>query len=138
MPFSINTIRLERRFVDKVFASEFYYQRQEYFDVSKHIYDLAVMAKIDEIKKLLANPVAMTDMMAFKRHEERARIGSDLADKSISDFEVFKGMNENKALRDTFISMQDIYIFDDNDKIDFQDIAALLLEIQMSLINEII
>jgi len=35
MPFSLNTIRLERIFVDKVFASEFYYQRQEYFDVSK-------------------------------------------------------------------------------------------------------
>ena len=78
MPFSINTIRLERIFVDKVFASEFYYQRQEYFDVSKHIYDLAVMARLDKIKKLLDSPVAMTDMMAFKRREERARIGSDL------------------------------------------------------------
>jgi predicted nucleotidyltransferase component of viral defense system len=138
MPFSINTIRMERIFVDKVFASEFYYQRQEYFDVSKHIYDLAVMARLDKIKMLLGNPADMTDMMAFKRREERARIGSDLADKSISDFKVFKSMNENKALRDKFISMQDIYIFDDNDKIDFQDIAALLLEIQMSLINEII
>ena len=42
-PFSINTILLGRIFVDKVFASEFYYQRSEYFDVSKHIYDLSVM-----------------------------------------------------------------------------------------------
>jgi predicted nucleotidyltransferase component of viral defense system len=66
-PFSINTIRLERIFVDKVFASEFYYQREEYFDVSKHIYDLAVMSKLSEIKTLLSNPAEMTDMMAFKR-----------------------------------------------------------------------
>lgn len=138
MPFSINTIRLERIFVDKVFASEFYYQRQEYFDVSKHIYDLAVMARLDEIKKLLANPAEMTEMMAFKRREERARIGSDLADKSISDFEIFKGMEENQVLRDRFISMQNIYIFDDNDKMDFQDVAAVLLEIQVKLFNEII
>ena len=138
MPFSINTIRLERIFVDKVFASEFYYQRQEYFDVSKHIYDLAVMARLDEIKRLLANPDEMTDMMAFKRREERARSGSDLADKPVSDFEIFKNINENKALRDKFISMQDIYIFNDTDKMDFQDVTALLLEIQTSLLNEII
>jgi len=138
IPFSINTIRLERIFADKVFASEFYYQRREYFDVSKHIYDLAVMAKIDAIKKLLADPADMTDMIAFKRREERARIGSGLADKPFSAFEIFKDMSENKALRDKFISMQDIYIFDDTDKMDFQDVAALLREIQTSLLDEII
>ena len=137
MPFAVNTIRLERIFVDKVFASEFYYQRQEYFDVSKHIYDLAVMAGLDGIKALLGDPAKMTDMMAFKRREEKARIGSDLAVKPVSAFEIFQGMRENKILRDRFISMQDIYIFDDNDKMDFQDVIALLLEIQTNLLKEI-
>jgi len=47
-------------------------------------------------------------------------------------------MNENKTLQDRFISMQDIYIFDDNDKMDFQDATALLLEIQTILLKEII
>jgi len=136
MPFSINTIRLERIFVDKVFASEFYYQRQEYFDVSKHIYDLAVMSKLEEITTLLSDPAALTDMMAFKRREERARLGSDLSDKPVSDFEIFKCMSVNEALRDRFISMQDIYIFDDNDKMGFQDVAASLSKIQASLLNE--
>lgn len=49
MPFSVNTIRLERIFVDKVFATEFYYQRRDYFDVSKHIYDLSVTSDMNEI-----------------------------------------------------------------------------------------
>ena len=136
MPFSINTIRMERIFVDKVFASEFYYQRQEYFDVSKHIYDLAIMARLDVIKRMLADPAELTDMIAFKRREESARIGSDLSEKSVSDFVIFKGMNENKALRERYASMQDVYIFDDNDKMDFDDVAALLAEIETSLLSE--
>ena len=136
-PFSINTIRLERIFVDKVFASEFYYQRQEYFDVSKHIYDLTVMSELDIIKILLSTPVDMTDMMAFKRREERTRHGSELSDKPICDFEIFKGIYGNKLLKDKFISMQDVYIFNENDKISFQDVVVSLSKIQGSLLNEI-
>ena len=136
-PFSINTIRLEHIFVDKVFASEFFYQRQEYFDVSKHLYDLAVMSELDRIKELLSDPAEMIDMIAFKRKEERARLGSDLSDKPISDFEVFRSMNRNKLLQDRFIFMQDVYIFDENDKMTFQDVVASLSEIQGSLLNEI-
>ena len=35
MPFTIKTIRLERIFADKIFAAEFYYEREMYFDVAK-------------------------------------------------------------------------------------------------------
>jgi predicted nucleotidyltransferase component of viral defense system len=135
-PFSINTIRLERIFVDKVFASEFYYKRQEYFDVSKHIYDLSVMSKLNQIKKLLSDPVELTSMMAFKRREEKARTGSDLSDKRISEFEVFEGIRDNKVLQDKFMSMQAIYIFDDKDKIIFGDIIASLASIKDELLSE--
>ena len=136
-PFSINTIQLERIFVDKVFASEFYYQRQEYFDVSKHIYDLAVMSGLDKINKFLAKPDEMTNMMAYKRREERARLGSELFDKQINDFSIFKGINDNKQLQDKFASMQNVYIFNEEDKITFQDAATSLSVIQGSLLNEI-
>ena len=136
-PFSIDTIRLERIFVDKVFAAEFYYQQQAYFDVSKHIYDLAVMSEIDEIKNLLNNPNEMTAMMAFKRREEMARIGSDLSEKPISYFQLFDGISEDKSLWNEFESMQNIYVFDENDKMPFQDVAESLSEIQVSLLNEI-
>jgi hypothetical protein len=135
-PFNVNTIRLERIFVDKVFAAEFYYKRQEYFDVSKHVYDLAVMMGLDAIQKLLSDSAALTAMMAFKRREEKARIGSDLSDKLISDFDIFKGIEGNEALRDRFESMQDIYIFDDQDKLLFQDVAASLIAMKSYLLKE--
>jgi hypothetical protein len=64
------------------------------------------------------------------------RIGSDLSDKLISNFEVFRGIRENKALQNRYISMQDIYIFDDNEKIRFEDISTLLLEMEADLLNE--
>jgi len=135
-PFSVNTIRLERIFADKVFASEFYYQRDEYFDVSKHIYDLAVMSGLNEIKNLLADPAELTAMTAFKRREEKARIGSDLADRPISDFAVFSGLQDNKELQKAFATMQDIYIFDETDKIEFQDVVMAMDRIKESLLKE--
>jgi len=135
-PFSINTIRLERIFIDKIFASEFYYQRSEYFDVAKHIYDLSIMLECAEIKKLLENPSELTAMTVFKRREEKARIGSDLSEKPISDFIFFEKIGGNRALRKKFMSMQDIYIFDERDKIDFEDIVASLLLIKTFLMKE--
>lgn len=135
-PFSINTMRLERIFVDKVFAAEFYYQRKDYFDVSKHIYDLAVMSGLDQVKKLLLDPVGLTAMMAFKRREEDKRTGSDLSDMSIADFKIFDSAEGDTELRDKFSSMQDIYIFDDGDKISFEDVVSSLLSIRTKLITE--
>jgi hypothetical protein len=135
-PFSVNTIRLERIFVDKVFASEFYYQRQEHFDVSKHIYDLAVMSGLEAIQTLLSDPAGLNAMTAFKRCEEKARIGSDLADKRISDFEIFKGIEANSALREKFNSMQDIYIFDNADKIEYRRVIDSLMSIREGLLSE--
>ena len=136
MPFTVNTIRLERIFVDKVFASEFYFQRKEYFDVSKHLYDLSVMSDLSEIKLLLANPENLTAMMAYKRREERVRIGSDLSEKPISAFTVFEGMADSKALRDEFSSMQNIYVFNENDKMDFHAVVELLTAIREKLLSE--
>jgi len=135
-PFSINTIRLERIFADKVFAAEFYYQCQEYFDVSKHIYDLAVMTGLDAIQRLLSDPAALTTMIAFKRREEKARIGSDLSDKPISEFVIFDGMRGNGTLQDKFTAMQDIYIFDNSDKMSFSDVATALSSIRANLLKE--
>ena len=129
-PFSINTIRLERIFVDKVFASEFYFQRQEYFDLSKHIYDLTVMLGLDIIKHLFSAPDEMAAIIAYKRKEERARLGSELSDKPINDFEIFKGLDGNRLLKEKFMSMLNVYIFDENDKITLQDAIASLSKIQ--------
>ena len=37
--FEIQVQKIERIFVDKLFASEFYYERKQYIDFAKHIYD---------------------------------------------------------------------------------------------------
>ena len=38
----IKIIKLERMFIDKIFAAEFYYIRNMYMDVSKHLYDISI------------------------------------------------------------------------------------------------
>jgi hypothetical protein len=136
MPFSVNTIRLERIFVDKIFASEFYYKRDMLFDVSKHIYDLSVMLSLASIHRLLANPVELTAMMAFKRREEKARIGSDLSEKPISAFVLFDEMFENKILRTEFDSMQNIYVFERPDRLNFDVVLESLSAIKAGLLKE--
>ena len=137
-PFFIDTIRLERIFVDKVFASEFYYQRKEYNEASKHIYDLSIMSKLDIMQELLADPADLTAMMAFKRREEKVRIGSDLSEKPISDFEIFYGMYENKNLRSEFDIMQNIYVFDKADRLDFEAVLESLVAIKERLLKELL
>lgn len=82
-PFSINTIRLERIVADKIFAAEFYYERESYFDAAKHIYDVSVMLDIAEIKEMLDHSMVFREMLQYKRLEETRRIGSDLAEKNL-------------------------------------------------------
>lgn len=55
-PFSINTIKMERIFADKILAAEFYYQRHMLFDTAKHLYDLTAMMEQDRIQSLLSEP----------------------------------------------------------------------------------
>jgi predicted nucleotidyltransferase component of viral defense system len=125
-PFDIETICVERIFVDKLFASEFYFERREYFDVAKHIYDVAVMAKLDSIKALLLDNKLLTEMVDYKRKEERLRIGSDLADKPFSEFTIVNGVAENAELNRIYGQMQDAYIFDNSYRINYSDVCSVL------------
>ncbi|MCL2655016.1 MAG: nucleotidyl transferase AbiEii/AbiGii toxin family protein [Coriobacteriia bacterium] len=112
-PFLIETINIERIFVDKIFAAEFYYERQEYFDVAKHIYDIAVMSQLDVIQDLLVDAKHLNKMIAYKRQEEGLRIGSDLVDKPFSEFTILSGLVVNADLSRAYSRMQEIYVFDD-------------------------
>ena len=75
-------------------------------------------------------------MMAYKRREEKVRIGSELSEKPVSDFEIFEGMRENKVLRKEFTDMQNVYVFNTEDMIDFDSAAEILSTIKISLLNE--
>ena len=124
MPFPIKTIRLERIFVDKIFAAEFYYEREMYFDVAKHIYDVGVMLDLQPIQHMLGNTGLFLEMSGYKRLEETRRTGSDLADKKFSDFKIFYGMSDHTALRDAYQNMQKNYVFSEKDLLPFEFVTS--------------
>jgi len=125
--FSIITIKLERIFIDKVFAAEFYYQRQKYFDVAKHLYDIAVLLQQERIKAMLNNPKLLLQMISYKRNEEHNRIGSDLANKPLGEFTYLSQAMDNDFKRE-FIKMQNIYVFNSDDFISL-DVVNKSLEV---------
>ena len=114
-PFTIQTIKMERIFADKILAAEFYYQRGMLFDTAKHLYDLATMLEQERIHRLLDNSEELIKMIAYKRKEETVRIGSGLAQKPFSEFTLFQTGRDDPELRDAFMRMQQIYVFSDED-----------------------
>lgn len=135
MPFRINTIRLERIFADKIFAAEFYYEREMYFDVAKHIYDVSVMFTLPKIQELVVNKALFLEMLGYKRLEETKRTGSDLTEKKFSDFHIFSGMKENKKLHEAYQSMQRNYVFVEKDELLFEYIVVQWEELEKILVT---
>lgn len=133
--FSIITIKLERIFIDKVFAAEFYYQRQEYFDVAKHLYDIAVLLQQERIQAMLNDPKLLVQMVSYKRNEEHNRIGSDLANKPFVEFTYFSQVMGNEYFKREFIKMQNIYVFNANDFISLDVVYKSLEALNYVLMN---
>ena len=136
MPFPIKTIRLERIFADKIFAAEFYYERDMYFDVAKHIYDVSVMLNLQPIQDMLGNTDLFLEMSEYKRLEETRRMGSDLADRKFSDFKIFYGISDNTALKDAYQNMQKNYVFSEKDLLTFEFVISQWKKLQ-EVLNDI-
>lgn len=119
--FEIEIIKLERIFIDKIFAAEFYYEREMYEDVSKHLYDISIMIKNDDIKALLKNKSELNKLIGYKRKEEQLRLGGISKNKEIKDFEYMK-LNFNDSLINSFNKMQKIYVLDDESVITITDV----------------
>lgn len=114
-PFQIKTIRLERIFADKIFAAEFYYTRNMYFDVAKHIYDVTIMMELDNIQKMMESKETFLQMFNYKRLEETRRTGSNLAEKDFKDFMIFGALVKNDKLKAAYFNMQKNYVFAEKD-----------------------
>lgn len=134
-PFAINTIKLERIFADKILAAEFYYQRRMLFDTVKHLYDLATMLEQEKIQNLLGAPDELKAMLAYKRREERERIGSDLAEKPFSDFNLFQAVGIDTELTAAFIRMQEIYVFSPKDLLSPEHLTVSMKGLNETLIK---
>lgn len=130
--FDINIIKLERMFIDKVFAAEFYYIRKMYKDTSKHLYDIAILAQTKEIKKLLKNKDELEKLISYKRQEENIRIGGIGGNIKIKDFtylkEDYKEDYKEDLLKE-FAYIQNKYVLADKYKIDFNKVKNILNEI---------
>jgi predicted nucleotidyltransferase component of viral defense system len=125
MPFTIETMKLERIFIDKVFAAEFYYSRGEYLDTSKHIYDLIIMFDNIVIKELLNNSSYLLKIISYKRLEEEVRAGGVPAQLPICDFTYLKDALSNSHLLSEYQKMQRLYIFIDKDRRPLENVKAV-------------
>lgn len=127
-PFKIKIIKLERIFVDKLFAAEFYYKRNMYEDTSKHLYDIAVLMNTDDIKLLLNNKKELVKLIAYKRKEEKNRIGGISDHDKICDFQYMKCIFDDKLTK-AYEKMQNVYVLNENSKIDIKDVKKIIRKI---------
>ena len=104
----IEIIKLERMFIDKIFAAEFYYIRDMYMDVSKHLYDISMLFNNDKIKKLLEDKKELSKLIEYKRQEEKVRIGGIDENTEIKDFNYFKLEFSDELIKE-FKNMQNKY-----------------------------
>ena len=133
-PFNINTITMERTFIDKVFASELYYQNDRFFDGSKHLYDIAILFNHPRIEKLLNDKGKTEQLIALKRKEETS-LGRKLGELSFDEFTLFSNPSKNKELKRAFQDMQDIYVFNTNDLIQFDDMVEIVKQVHQGFIE---
>jgi hypothetical protein len=125
-PFGIKTIKLERIFVDKVFASEFYYTRKMQFDTAKHIYNIAVLFDNQRIKQMLKQRDYLEKMVSFKRLEEKERLGGVPENVALKDFTYFDALPVDREFTEEFNRMQNIYVFDSKDNITFENLMDII------------
>lgn len=126
--FNVNIIKIERMFIDKIFAAEFYYIRNMYKDTSKHFYDISVLYDNENIKKLLNNKEELDRLIEYKRQEESVRIGGIDANIKIKDFNYFK-LDFSEELIQEFNNMQHKYLLDNKYKISIDEVKKRLSKI---------
>ncbi len=131
---NLQVITLERMFIDKIFAVEFYYIRNMYMDVSKHLYDVTVLFKNNKIQKLLENKKELSKLIQYKRKEEKVRIGGIDENTEIKDFTYFK-LDFNNELIQAFVNMQNKYVLNDEYKVNMDEVKNILKEIYNKFIS---
>ncbi len=133
--FQIENISIERIFCDKLLAAEFYVQREEYFDVAKHLYDIVTMMEMPRIQELINDDKVFIHYLSYKRIEETLRIGSDLSHKPFREFQLFDFVNHNQKFENSFEDMQRKYIFQDVYHKRMQDVKSVIIRLQEKLLE---
>ena len=121
-------------FIDKIFATEFYYIRKMYMDVAKHLYDISMLFKHDKIQTLLGNKDELIKLIGFKRQEEKLRIGGIDENISIKDFSYFKLEFSNELIKE-FENMQNKYVLNDKYKVSINEVKDILKDLYKKIIQ---
>lgn len=137
-PFSVQTITMERIFIDKLFAAEAYVRNavveHRAFEAAKHIYDLAVIAEHPKIVQLLSDTEQMEHLLKIRMEEELGRLDG-IPGITPSEFTFFTQSGDNPNVRKAYDTMQNQYVFRDCDRIDFTVAVFALKKIQAQLIE---
>ncbi len=135
-PFSVQTITLERIFVDKLFAAEAYVQKSaadsRAFEAAKHIYDLAVIADHPKICMLLNSEEKLDYLLQIRLEEEKNRLDG-IPGVYPPDFILFGQIAENEAVRRAYETMQNQYVLRERDRIQFQEAIKMLAGLRKRL-----
>lgn len=135
-PFNIQTISLERVFIDKLFAAEAYVRKSSdphrAFEAAKHIYDLAVISDHEKITALLLNEDQVKRLLDIRITEERERLDG-IPGVMPSEFTFFTATENNQDVRKAYEVMQNQYVLRDCDRIDFEKAMTALADIEKKL-----
>lgn len=137
-PFFIQTITLERIFVDKLFAAEAYVRHssinQRAFEAAKHIYDLAVIAQHPKVSALLSDSDKLKHLLEIRMKEEQGRLDG-IPGIVPTEFIFFTQAGDNSGVRKAYETMQNQYVLREQDRIEFKTAVKALINIQESLLK---
>ena len=137
-PFFIQTITLERIFVDKLFAAEAYVRHssinQRAFEAAKHIYDLAVIAQHTKVSALLSDSDKLKRLLEIRVEEEKGRLDG-IPGVVPTGFIFFTQAGDNSDVRKAYETMQNQYVLREQDRIEFETAVKALMNIQESLLK---
>jgi len=137
-PFDIQTITMERIFVDKLFAAEAYVRSSSVehraFEAAKHIYDLAVLEQHPQIVSLMADATQMEHLLDIRLEEEAGRLDG-IPGVAPCEFAFFRSAASNEDVRKAYEIMQNQYVLREQDRIEFTVATETLLRIEQKLLQ---
>lgn len=141
-PFRVKSVKAERILVDKLFAAEMDWRNEgktnRFADMAKHIYDLAVLQREENIMKSLLNPRMLTTLLAVERIEQAGRKDhGDIECPRPMDFEFFDAIVTSEEVRNAYDYMQGVYVLSKRYMIDFGDMCERILELKQSLMENV-
>ena len=135
-PFGVQTITLERIFVDKLFAAEAYVRksgvRNRAFEAAKHIYDLAVMGKVTCIIELINKEKPLDKLLDIRMKEEMSRLDG-IPGINPKEFTFFDDIKDNSLITNAYEIMQRQYVLRDCDRISYEEVLGELESIRLAL-----